>query len=253
MLDVPAGLVGIGLDERRVAEVADRWREVGVIDDWIRKECPRHPVRIDAFRIARYPVTNAEYRVFLDDTGAEALPTSWEFGRYPAHRANHPVGPCAPSTPTPTPAGSPPAPAAASGCPPRPSGSTPPAAAARPRLPVGRRLPARPRQHRRVPDRWPPPRSASTRQGARCSASDAWPGNVEEFVADDFLPYPGGAPVADDLLRAAGSYRVARGGSFTRFGDLARCPRRHGWFNRRIYAIGFRLAETSYAGESSRR
>ncbi|MFD0385193.1 hypothetical protein ACFQ2B_31950 [Streptomyces stramineus] len=41
-----------------------------------------------------------------------------------------------------------------------------------------------------------------------------------------------------------GTYRVARGGSFTRFGDLARCARRHGWYEREIYAMGFRLAET---------
>jgi hypothetical protein len=32
--------------------------------------------------------------------------------------------------------------------------------------------------------------------------------------------------------------------SFTRFADLARCRRRHGWYDRDIYAIGFRLAES---------
>ena len=69
-------------------------------------------------------------------------------------------------------------------------------------------------------------------------------GNIEEFVANDYHPYPRGVPVEDDLSRAHGSYRVARGGSFTRFGDLARCSRRHGFYGRAYYAIGFRLAET---------
>jgi toxoflavin biosynthesis protein ToxD len=67
-------------------------------------------------------------------------------------------------------------------------------------------------------------------------------GNVEEFVADLYTPYPGGQAIRDEL-GTEGSYRIARGGSFTRHGDLARCRRRHGWYNSELYAIGFRLAE----------
>jgi formylglycine-generating enzyme required for sulfatase activity len=69
-------------------------------------------------------------------------------------------------------------------------------------------------------------------------------GNVEEYVADDYAPYPGAARVEDDLSRARGRYRVARGGGFTRYRDLARCKRRHGRFPKAIYVMGFRLAET---------
>jgi formylglycine-generating enzyme required for sulfatase activity len=69
-------------------------------------------------------------------------------------------------------------------------------------------------------------------------------GNVEEYVADNYSAYPGGETIDDDLLMTQGSYRVARGGSFTRFGDLTRCARRHGWYQRDIYAMGFRLAES---------
>jgi formylglycine-generating enzyme required for sulfatase activity len=69
-------------------------------------------------------------------------------------------------------------------------------------------------------------------------------GNVEEYVADVYGRYPGSAlAVCDDLVRARGRYRVARGGSFTRFRDLARCKRRHGRFPKPIYVMGFRLAE----------
>jgi formylglycine-generating enzyme required for sulfatase activity len=51
--------------------------------------------------------------------------------------------------------------------------------------------------------------------------------------------------VADHLVQIRGDYRVARGGSFARFRDLARIRRRHGHNPRSAtYAMGFRLAET---------
>ncbi|WP_245533992.1 formylglycine-generating enzyme family protein [Effusibacillus pohliae] len=76
-------------------------------------------------------------------------------------------------------------------------------------------------------------------------------GNVEEYVADNYGPYPGGKTVEDDLSHSQGAYRVARGGSFTRLRDLARCKRRHGRFPRDIYAVGFRLAEDVHEGENN--
>ncbi|MFN2497323.1 MAG: SUMF1/EgtB/PvdO family nonheme iron enzyme, partial [Pseudonocardiaceae bacterium] len=71
---------------------------------------------------------------------------------------------------------------------------------------------------------------------------------VEEYTAEDYRPYPGGEHVIDDLTTRGGSYRVTRGGSFTRYGDVARCARRHGWYPRAIYAVGFRLAESVTTG-----
>jgi hypothetical protein len=59
--------------------------------DWLFKECPRHRVYVQAFRMMRYPVTNYEYHRFLADTDYSSLPTSWRFGRYPLELANHPV------------------------------------------------------------------------------------------------------------------------------------------------------------------
>jgi sulfatase modifying factor 1 len=46
-------------------------------------ERPRHRVRVDGFAIARAPVTNAEYRAFLDATGAPAPPW-WADPRFSA-------------------------------------------------------------------------------------------------------------------------------------------------------------------------
>jgi formylglycine-generating enzyme required for sulfatase activity len=69
-------------------------------------------------------------------------------------------------------------------------------------------------------------------------------GNVEEYVADTYAPYPGGDFVCDHLVEIQGTYRIARGGSFARFRDLARTRRRHGHNSRSAaYAMGFRLAE----------
>ena len=68
-------------------------------------------------------------------------------------------------------------------------------------------------------------------------------GNVEEYVANNYLPYPNGQLVNDHLVELNGDYRVARGGSFARFRDLARTKRRHGHNpNSATYAMGFRLA-----------
>jgi formylglycine-generating enzyme required for sulfatase activity len=68
-------------------------------------------------------------------------------------------------------------------------------------------------------------------------------GNIEEFTADSYRPYPGGRAVLDDLYERNPQYRIARGGSFARHGDLARCQRRHGWYPKELYAMGFRLVE----------
>jgi len=54
------------------------------------EEKPEHRISLPEFRIGKYPVTNAEYRRFLDETG-HPVPPSWEEGSYPAGKANHPV------------------------------------------------------------------------------------------------------------------------------------------------------------------
>ena len=82
MCDVAGAEVPIGLDPARLDAVVAEWAALGVQRDWIAKEVPRHRVRIAAFRIARYPVTNGEYlRYVLDDPTAER-PTCWAHGVY---------------------------------------------------------------------------------------------------------------------------------------------------------------------------
>jgi toxoflavin biosynthesis protein ToxD len=242
MIDIPAARVVLGLAPHRLAQVVAQWRHVGVLPDWIAKECPEYEADIGAFRIARYPVTNAEYRRFLEDTDAPWLPTCWRFGSYPHSHANHPVWTVQPEA----------ADEYASWL----SART----GRRFRLPTeaeweyaaggGRREFPWGEQFR--------PEAANTVDAGPLTTTPIgiYPqgrspfglldmaGNVEEYVADVYRPYPGGEVVTDELQRTQADYRVARGGSFTRYGDLARCRRRHGWFDKQIYAVGFRLAET---------
>ncbi len=242
MCDVPAARVRLGLDPAHVAEVTGRWAHVGVLTEWIAKECPEHRADIAAFRLARYPVTNAEYRVFLQETGERWLPSGWQFGTYPLHLANHPVW----TVPE----------------------HAADAYAAWLSVRTGRRfrLPTEAEWEyaasggdgREFPwgDALGPERANTVEHGPLSTTPvgihptgrapfgcDDMAGNVEEYTADDYRPYPGGDLIKDDLLGGTDTYRVARGGSFTRYGDLARCRRRHGRYNKPIYAMGFRLAE----------
>lgn len=243
MIDVPAGIIEIGLAEERVSAVIDRWERVGVLESWIRKECPRHRVSVRAFRIARYPVTNVEYRAFLLDSDSAAFPTSWKFGCYPAHLANHPAWTV------------------------RPEHADAYAAWLAARTNRAFRIPTEAEWEYAASggtDREYPwgnefdSANANTVEGGPLTTTpvgiypggrsafgaEDMAGNVEEITADAYCAYPGGVSVNDNLRQAAGAYRVTRGGSFTRFGDLARCTRRHGPYDRDFYAIGFRLAES---------
>lgn len=76
MIEIEATSAMIGLDAERVETVAAELSETGVLPVWIAKECPAHPVLLAPYRIAKYPVTNQEFRDFLAETGHLELPTS---------------------------------------------------------------------------------------------------------------------------------------------------------------------------------
>jgi len=54
--EVPAGIFVMGSDPTKDKDAMDR-------------EQPQHEVNLSAYRISRYPVTNAQYRVFVEDGG----------------------------------------------------------------------------------------------------------------------------------------------------------------------------------------
>lgn len=244
MCDIPGGEVMIGLAPAQLADVMRNFAGLGLDQSWIAKECPRHCVVLRPFRLARYPVTNQEYRAFLQATGYPELPSSWHFRRYPHERSNHPVYNVSPQA----------ADAYAAWL----SATTGRAfrlpteaewewAASGPdglEFPWGNVFDA----HRANTAETGLFRSSSVgtfRAGDSPFGVADMAGNVEEYVADHYAAYPGGDYVADHLVEIHGQYRVARGGSFARFRDLARTRRRHGHNPRSAtYAMGFRLAET---------
>ncbi|VBY40154.1 TRP-2 [Burkholderia pseudomallei] len=231
---VPGGtfLMGSTMDELEQTERQWQARLLqpsyrSVFRSWLMKEYPAHPVRVDAFRMARFPVRNDEYQEFLSATGsarAPELPESLERGL----PGNHPVWGVRLSE----------AQAFLGWC------------SSRDRLPW--RLPTEAEwewasggpKGLRYPfgDEFDASRcnTAESASGTSCPV-DAHPdgasfwgiedlaGNVEEWTGSVYMPYPGGEVVEDDLLRILGpKYPVLRGGSFALGGDLARTRRRHG-------------------------
>jgi formylglycine-generating enzyme required for sulfatase activity len=61
-------------------------------------------------------------------------------------------------------------------------------------------------------------------------------GNVEELTRDLYRAYPDSSFQDPEY----GTYRMTRGGAYSKGGDLARCDRRHG--ERYADTVGFRLA-----------
>ncbi|RAJ71309.1 formylglycine-generating enzyme required for sulfatase activity [Streptomyces sp. Amel2xB2] len=238
---VPGGTVQIGLPRQSVEAVAAEWAHVGVEESWIEKETPLHEAVLESYWIGTYPVTNGEYRDFLEDTGRQQRPSTWYLGAYPYDRGNHPVAGIGPSD----------ADAYTAWLSERTGHPW--------RLPVEAEWEYAAAGPKGLAYPWGgtfDPNAANTRETGVHTTTPvgAFPagrspfgafdmaGNVEEYVADVYRPYPGGQFVADDLSESHGSYRVARGGSFSRYGDLARTRRRHGAFPGPLYPVGFRVA-----------
>lgn len=244
LVDIPAGTTLTGIDLDEVDRVVARWAALGVERSWILKEAPRHEVALDAFRIGRYPVTNEEFLAYVLATAPAERPSAWGHGTFPLGAANQPVYTVSPEE-------------ASRYC------AWLAEATGRPfRLPTEAEWEhaATGGDGRQYPwgNEWDPARANTAEAGPLTTTPvGVYPhgaspfglldlaGNVEEFVADDYRPYPGAETVDDDLTATHGaSYRIARGGSFARHGDLARCARRHGWYPSAHYAMGFRLAES---------
>lgn len=242
MIKIKLGYVAIGSSLEEVEAAYLMYQGMGVKREWLMKECPQHVVYLKQFQIAKYPVTNYEYLCFLKGTHFVEIPSSWQYGVYDPTKANHPV-----------------------------YGISPQAAdyyAAWLSQKTGRhfRLPteyeweytAAGNERREFP--WSnkfDPECANTLEseiytttpvgmfpkGASACGCLDMAGNVEEYVANSYVVYPGGKAIIDDL-GAQNEYRITRGGSFTRNRDLARSRRRHGFHQKDIYVMGFRLAES---------
>lgn len=244
MIEIKGGKVSIGLSEDEVDGVLERFSGLGLNRAWIEKECPSWEVELNTYKLARYLVTNQEYQAFLIDTGFSEIPTSWEFRRFPLERSNHPVYTVTHQ--------------AAYHYAKWLAAKT----GRRFRLPMEAEWEwaAKGGDEREFP--WGNVFSADLANTGETGLFNTsavgvflggespfglsdMAGNVEEYVAEFYLPYPEGTFVQDHLVDIHGEYKVARGGSFARFRDLLRTKRRHGHNPKSsTYAMGFRLAET---------
>ena len=68
MVTIPAGKFLMGSSERDIAELKKLSNESSY-QDWIKNESPQHEVDLPACAIGRCPVTNAEFKRFIDDGG----------------------------------------------------------------------------------------------------------------------------------------------------------------------------------------
>ena len=243
MILIPKGSARIGTSVKEAEKVSQLFHSLGVKKEWIMKETPQFEWQINAFKMGKYPISNSEYLEFLEDTRYHELPTSWQFGRYPQHLSNHPVY------------------------------SVSETAAEV----YTQWLSHKTQRNFRLPSEVEWEYAARGLDGREytwgnefkenhCNTAEFglfsstpiglftegkspfglldMAGNVEEFTANHYWVYPGGTIIEDDLAITRNTYKVARGGSFTRFCDLARCARRHGFYHKPIYVMGFRLAET---------
>jgi len=243
MITINAGEIEIGLDAAQLDELMERYAGLGMDRTWFAKECPRHRVGLKPYAIAKYPVTNQEYRDFLNATGFAELPSSWTFRRFPQELANHPVYTISPKA----------ADAYAQWLSETtgrafrlPSEAEWEYAAAGP---AGLEFPWGETFNADYANTAESGLFQSSAVGVFAGGTSPFgladmAGNVEEYVLDLYGAYPHGSFVRDHLVEIHGDYRVARGGSFARFRDLARTRRRHGHNPRSVtYAMGFRLVE----------
>jgi formylglycine-generating enzyme required for sulfatase activity len=244
LIDVRGGTFDMGSSRAEIDRAARAWTHrlvdasytPAMFASWLEKEHPAHRVRVSPFRLARFPVTNRQYRAFCQATSHRPA-RSLVLGL----PGDHPVWGV--------------------------DGASIAAflAWARQATGVSVRLPteaewewaARGPEHREYPfgDEFDP-RLCNTREagvgtttavGAHADHPSPFgvcdmAGNVEEWTASDYREYPGGRFVHDHLTDALGTtYPVLRGGSAELGGDLARCARRHGP-HPKFTMFGFRVA-----------
>jgi toxoflavin biosynthesis protein ToxD len=240
MVFVGEGTALIGTDWSNRDTLLREYEDLGLEARWLDKQCPRHSVPIGAYKIGLYPVTNGEYREFLEAEHGDP-PSSWVTGVCPIGQSNHPA--CALSIEQ-----------ARSYCSwlSHRTGRTF-------RLPTEHEweYAAAGPEGRTYPwgNQWEIGRANTYEEGiagtvpvgvflAGVSAMGCYDmaGNVEEWVEGQYSVYPGGRLIDDWFYQNDPHYSITRGGSFNRRRDLGCCQRRHGGWQGG--AIGFRLAET---------
>ena len=86
MVRVPAGPFLMGTTEEQAKQaIAD-----GMQEEQVAWERPQHTVELSEYFIGKYPITNAEYQVFVREAGYSP-PRHWDGNKYPEGQGDHPV------------------------------------------------------------------------------------------------------------------------------------------------------------------
>jgi len=88
MVLIPAGEFIMGTDK---VDTANTHRKIGTVKPLYVDQHPQRKIRLPAYYIDRYEVTNREYRRFLQATQFDREPGRWENGVYPEGMGDHPV------------------------------------------------------------------------------------------------------------------------------------------------------------------
>ena len=93
MISIPAGSCLLGTSEDNIKQLQLKesdWAYEWSDNDLFAAERPQHSVLLQAFEIAQYPVTNAEYYTFIWDSG-HRIPRTWTGYTFPYEPEYHPV------------------------------------------------------------------------------------------------------------------------------------------------------------------
>ncbi len=85
MVYIPEGWFWMGTSPGRIAALKKQYRV-----DWFDDEAPQTRLHLKGYWIGKYPVTNAQYKRFVEATDHKP-PHNWEGGAIPAGKDNHPV------------------------------------------------------------------------------------------------------------------------------------------------------------------
>jgi formylglycine-generating enzyme required for sulfatase activity len=242
LVTVGAGTVFRGTPAEEIDDLVSQYIEYGIPlpRSYFAKEAPRIEVRVDAFAIARVPTTIGQWRVFCDEVGwrpaegDERLPVEvdwWQAVAFCEWATEITALPLRLPTEDEWER-------AARGDDTRefPWGDVFEARRANlAELGIGHALPV-----------------GSLPLGASAFGLLDMAGNVDEWTATEFYPYPGAPPDVPLIEEQALDRHVRRGGSYRQCKDLARCARRHGMYEPSDGG-GFRVACTeAIAGRDDR-
>lgn len=87
MVLVPAGESIMGTNE---GDPEGKAEEYGIMKPWFEDEHPEHRRALPSFYMDKYLTTNQDYRSFVQETGRRP-PPDWPGGQYPAGKDRHPV------------------------------------------------------------------------------------------------------------------------------------------------------------------